>query len=478
MEEMDRTELKEFRLVLITLAALTSFNARLKKLSAFLLIDKALLEPNSEACASLYLQKVYAPSQCSLAGARLREIYCLFPPVYALCFALNDYNGTGGTGRKNDPCYWIAGGHTAMEITPADEAISDVFHAVAAECENQILNVLSEFHFFTERMSAFYPNFSPPKTISSDMVGVTPSMQFSECLVRILQAGSRFFGGEVHFGTDPNKIVTAEYWIWPKSLKDDGPSQLRLPNFMTLRLREIGKPGFEIFSGGECTLKNFDRICDVIMHLAMGRQIKKRFADIFVEPGTPESDAAAGILLFRDELRVSIDYARIKAKTVCLFENCLVFARQKGHELINVHRVFLSDLLQVRYRFEQPGKGSGFLTIYWREHRPFNEQKASGARMFFNDLDVLKIWAAFLAINTSTEPAIGNFPYMWYPSWWNPFMFRDRITVQDLVAHLPIITGRSVMDAREKYGQRNGLPERIRRRSQRNRRGLSGYPFV
>jgi hypothetical protein len=67
--------------------------------------------------------------------------------MYALCFALNDYNGTGGTGRKNDPCYWITGGHTVMEISPTDETISEVFLGVVAECEVQILNILSEFDF-------------------------------------------------------------------------------------------------------------------------------------------------------------------------------------------------------------------------------------------------------------------------------------------------------------------------------------------
>jgi len=35
-----------------------------------------------------------------------------------------------------------------------------------------------------------------------------------------------------------------------------------------------------------------------------------------------------------------------------------------------------------------------------------------------------------------------------------------------------------MMDAREKYGQRNRLPERNRRQSQRNRGGLSEYRFA
>jgi hypothetical protein len=135
---------------------------------------------------------------------------------------------------------------------------------------------------------------------------------------------------------------------------------------------------------------------------------------------------------------VSIDYARIKEKTVCLFENCLVFARKKGHELIIVHQVSLSDLLQVRYQFEHHGKGSGFLEIYWREHQPSNERKVSGARMFVNDLDVLKIWAAFLAITTSTEPAIGSFVLMACNPW-NMTMLFNRTTLRDVVALVPEI---------------------------------------
>jgi len=207
-----------------------------------------------------------------------------------------------------------------------------------------------------------------------------------------------------------------------------------------LRLQEIGKPVLERFAEGERTSKNLDRACDVIMHLAIVDRINKRFTDMFAEPGTPENVPAAGILLFSDELRVSIDYARIKQKTVCLFENCLVFARQKGHELIMVRRVFLSDLLQVRYRVEHPGKGSGFLSIYWREHQPSNERKVFAARMVFDNLDELKIWAAFLAINTSTEPSIGNFVPMDYLPWNMPTLLGPTgTTIRGMVASMPEI---------------------------------------
>jgi hypothetical protein len=272
---------------------------------------------------------------------------------------------------------------------------------------------------------------SLPKTVSSDMVDATTSTQVAACLVRILQTDSLFSGYKVHFDTDPNKIVTAEHWIW----KGNWPRQFRVPNIMTLRLQEIGQSGLEISAGGQHTSKSLDRICDVIISGIIFRGINKRFTDMFTAAGTPENVPAAGTLLFGDEIRVSIDYARIKEKTVCLFENCLVFARQKSHELIMVRRVFLSDLLQVRYRVEHPGKGSGFLTIYWREHQTSNERKVSAARMAFDNLDVLKIWAAFLAINASTEPAIGSFaPSLQYPKWWNSSMFYDRIRVRHVVA--------------------------------------------
>jgi hypothetical protein len=127
------------------------------------------------------------------------------------------------------------------------------------------------------------------------MVGPTPLSHVSKCLVRILQGGSRPFGGDVCFGTDPNKIVTAEYYTWAW--------QLRVPNVVTLRLREIGKPVLERFAEGERTSKDLDQICHIIMYLAMVRRMNKRFADIFTEPGVPENVAAAEILLFSDELR-------------------------------------------------------------------------------------------------------------------------------------------------------------------------------
>lgn len=176
---MEEIEPKEFHSVLITLACqtwtlsclfrrvpfatsrlqetLALFETRLKKISNFLLIDQSLLKSDSKAWSSLYLKKAYGPSQYSLARTALAQIFCLFTPVYALCFALNDYNGTGGTGRTNNPCYLVTEGQEPMVISPTDDTICEIFISVVRECETRLLDILSEFDFFAERISALNP---------------------------------------------------------------------------------------------------------------------------------------------------------------------------------------------------------------------------------------------------------------------------------------------------------------------------------
>jgi hypothetical protein len=243
---------------------------------------------------------------------------------------------------------------------------------------------------------------SPAKVTASGSFEAPPSQQVSDSLVRMLNGDSWFV--ETHFGTDPNKIVTSEYWNW---CLEESYWRLRVPDITTLQLQDISKPGFERFAGGEHTSRDLSEVIRMIMHLALARRERSRFPDIFGEIGTWEDISTCGILLFRDQARVSMGFGRIKEKNISLFEKCLVFSRQKGHEQVVVHRVLLSDLLQVRYRPESPKKGSGILTIYWKEGPPSNGQKIFGARIFFSDLGLLKVWAAFLAINASTGPPRG-----------------------------------------------------------------------
>jgi hypothetical protein len=177
MEEVEDISLKEFRLVLITLACQTwtlsrlfqrvplapsklqetldLFEARLKKISNFLLIEWSGLGSDNgphtwpESAATL---------QYSLASTALAEIFHFFTPVYALCFALNDYNGTGGTDRQADPCFWVAGYHKVLAILPNDETIHENFLSVASECESRTLDIISCFDTSVESILASYPD--------------------------------------------------------------------------------------------------------------------------------------------------------------------------------------------------------------------------------------------------------------------------------------------------------------------------------
>lgn len=179
MEAIDDIEIKEFHSILITLACqtstlcclfqrvpftpsnlqetLVSVGARLKKISSFLLIERAILKPGSETWPSLYVNRATSPSSYKLASTALANVFPHFTPLYALCFALNDYNGSGGSNRKRNPCYWVAGKGKAVQISSTDESISEIFLGVVAACESQILCILSGFHVFRERISAFYP---------------------------------------------------------------------------------------------------------------------------------------------------------------------------------------------------------------------------------------------------------------------------------------------------------------------------------
>jgi hypothetical protein len=177
--EMDEIELKEFHSVLITLACqtwtlsclfrrfpfatsrlqetLALLEARLKKISNFLLIDQSLLKSNSKVWSSLYLKKASGLSQYRLARTALAQIFCVFTLVHALCFALNHYNRTDGTWRARNSCYLVPEGHKPVEISSNDDTIFEIFISMVDACETRLIDILSEFDFFAERMSAFYP---------------------------------------------------------------------------------------------------------------------------------------------------------------------------------------------------------------------------------------------------------------------------------------------------------------------------------
>ncbi|PMD36132.1 hypothetical protein L207DRAFT_637294 [Hyaloscypha variabilis F] len=444
MEGNEDVQFKEFHLVLITLACETwtlsclsqetplppnnlqetleltdLFEARLKKISNFLLAEWSTLGSDNgppqqfEGATTL---------QYSLASTALAEIFHLFTPVYALCSAFNDYNGTVGANRLK-----------VLATIPSDTVIYATLHSVAAECESQVLDIMSCFDASKKRILASYPHFSH-QGFPRD-----PSVPDSR---QGLTRNSFFTAGGAQFGTDRDRIVTAQHWNW--YVQDPG-FQLRVPHMSTLQFRDVSKLSLsspEFFISKLHISRNLEVLIGILVHLAFYQRRKSTFTEIFVDTSTSEDNTAAGMLLLRDQARVSIRYGRIKARSIFLFQNCLVFGRAKFPGQVIVRRVSLSDLLQVRYRSEHPSKGSGILTIYWREKQSSSQagQEVFGAQVFFDDLSVLKIWAAFLAINTSTRDAIGDFPMRPLQPSIEDVYFIPRITrLRDVLCLVPAI---------------------------------------
>jgi len=262
---------------------------------------------------------------------------------------------------------------------------------------------------------------------------------------------------EIHFGTDPNKIVTAESFNWHV---EQLSWQIQVPSIETLQLRDISKSNFECFDEGGYSLKDLDEVSRMLIHLALSRRRKSLFADIFREIDAGEENAAVGILLLRDKARVSIGFGRIKEKNLFLFEKCLVFARSKSLELVIVQRISLSNLLQVRYRSEDPRQGNGILTVYWREGQS-KGQKVFGAEIFFDNMSVLKIWAAFLTINASTEAAAANYRVIPTHSWLKDMNFFHRIPKLQEVLSLLSAMKSGVLDPDDSESELHYLMELV-----------------
>jgi hypothetical protein len=129
---------------------------------------------------------------------------------------------------------------------------------------------------------------------------------------------------------------------------------------MTLQFRNISISGLELFAGGEHTSGDFSEVIRVIIHLVLAGRGKSRLTDIFAETGISEDNATVGMLLLRDQARVSIKIGRSKKKNIFLFENCLAFARETYLGQVIVRQVSLFDLLQVRYRPEHPSRAVAF----------------------------------------------------------------------------------------------------------------------
>jgi hypothetical protein len=65
----------------------------------------------------------------------------------------------------------------------------------------------------------------------------------------------------------------------------------------------------------------------------------------------------------------------------------------------------------------------------------------------FDDMDVLKVWAAFITVHTSTDPAAGNYLFARFQLWLEDAHFLSRITrLREVLSLMPVIKAR-VLDA-------------------------------
>ena len=219
-----------------------------------------------------------------------------------------------------------------------------------------------------------------------------------------------FVDGAGDFITDPNKIISAAYWI---SRVEDASFQLRVPHMGTLNLRTVNQTRWddlELFPESPKIAIGLQKVVRcLLINCVMARRGISQSTNIFV--GAAENFKDAGLLLLRETALILFEFGRIKKKSLFLFEKCLLFTRQKSLQQIIVLQVPLADLLQVRYRQESPERGVGVLTVYWRDgqspkEQDFPEQEVYGAEIFFHDPSVLRIWASFLAINVYPDAAM------------------------------------------------------------------------
>lgn len=177
------------------------------------------------------------------------------------------------------------------------------------------------------------------------------------------------------------------------------------PDILTLSMRKTNFPTTSYFErGGAFTLGDLQRLTEVIFYLALKRHYYCGNSYLHFHEWTLQDYSKAGILLLRDNVLVSVGLGRPKKKNIQLFEHLLVFSRSNSHRHIISHKIPTSSLLVVNYRRQDPAwsreSGTGYISLYWSVEQPGGHQ-VERTDMFFNDLNALKIWAAFLSSSLS-----------------------------------------------------------------------------
>jgi hypothetical protein len=194
---------------------------------------------------------------------------------------------------------------------------------------------------------------------------------------------------------------------------------LRLPNLLNLRHRYIESGTFADFTLRDWTLTELNQVIRVITHLVAAR---RQFLHSLESKNNHQVDSIgddeteAGLLLLQDEMgvrigvtntdrqRKEVGVARMKHRQVKLYQNFLVIGRWNGLSLIIVHKVPVSDLLQVNFEPGNIERSFGRLLVFWKDE---SGEGTNCALLWLSGPATLTIWAAFLASAASKLPVAG-----------------------------------------------------------------------
>jgi hypothetical protein len=233
---------------------------------------------------------------------------------------------------------------------------------------------------------------------------------------------------------------------------------LKLPKLLNLQHRYIESGTFAEFSLTDWTLTELNKLIRVATYLIFVRRqylhsLQSR--NTYQVDSIGDEDAGTGILWLRDEMRVEVGIttigmqqrqvrlARMKTRQVKLYQNFLVICRRKGLSLIIVHKVPVSDLLQVNFEPGNIKRSYGRLFVFWKGE---SGEGTNCALLWLSDPATLTIWAAFLASAASKIPVAGSFEVPNVPSisvFDFPYLEHVR-ELQQLLGLLPLIKSKAL----------------------------------
>ncbi|PVH83054.1 hypothetical protein DL98DRAFT_529583 [Cadophora sp. DSE1049] len=316
---------------------------------------------------------------------QITHIYSTCRIFLAISYVLNDYDGSGGTRRKRNPSILVAkflDPPREQVFNPYDGSICDFLSEAMLECET----------IWMYAMPPIETRKSPGLEQRIQQSFVTTNAYY---VIRLPRPRGSSEPDEIELRAayivlvDTWKVyMERDYWDHPLSR-----SVVTVPDVTQLRLKN--PETYEVFqiAFGRFNVYDLQRLFRVILHLA---RITQKF------PGVPRTiEPSPGFYFLRDKLRISIRGGRPKIRDAELYQLSLRISRRKGAEQIILCCVKTSSLLSVAFCPLYQSKGKGSLVLFWKA----NGKKAGigFAEIYFDDLDLLWMWAAFLTTKLSSS---------------------------------------------------------------------------